>query len=85
MKKENVINRAKGALFGLAVGDALGTTLEFQPRPAEPVIKGMMGGGPFKLRPGEWTDDTAMTLCLADSLIDANGSDPKDQMQRYLA
>lgn len=85
MKKENVINRAKGALFGLAVGDALGTTLEFQPRPAEPVIKGMMGGGPFKLRPGEWTDDTAMALCLADSLIDANGSDPKDQMQRYLA
>ena len=85
MKKENVINRAKGALFGLAVGDALGTTLEFQSRPAEPVIKSMMGGGPFKLRPGEWTDDTAMALCLADSLIDANSSDPKDQMQRYLA
>ncbi|EKN3400895.1 ADP-ribosylglycohydrolase family protein [Yersinia enterocolitica] len=74
-------NRAKGALLGLAVGDALGTTLEFQPRPNEPVIKSMVGGGPFNLRAGEWTDDTSMMLCLADSLIDCNRSDPADQIR----
>ena len=85
MKQDILINRAKGALFGLAVGDALGTTLEFQPRPNEPVIKGMVGGGPFNLRSGQWTDDTSMALCLADSLIDTNRSDPEDQMRRYLA
>ncbi|CNI73634.1 ADP-ribosyl-[dinitrogen reductase] glycohydrolase [Yersinia frederiksenii] len=85
MKQDLLINRAKGALLGLAVGDALGTTLEFQSRPDEPVIKGMMGGGPFGLRAGEWTDDTSMMLCLADSLIDCNRSDPTDQIRRYIA
>lgn len=85
MKQDMLTNRAKGALLGLAVGDALGTTLEFQPRPDEPVIKGMMGGGPFNLRAGEWTDDTSMMLCLSDSLIDCNRSDPSDQIRRYIA
>lgn len=85
MKQDLLINRAKGALLGLAVGDALGTTLECQSRPNEPVIKGIVGGGPFKLRAGEWTDDTSMMLCLADSLIDCNRSDPVDQMKRYIA
>ena len=30
----------------------------------------MIGGGPFHLKPGEWTDDTSMVLCLAQSLIE---------------
>ena len=64
------VNRAKGALVGLALGDALGTTLEFQPRPAKPVVTDLVGGGPFMLEPGQWTDDTSMMLCLADSLIE---------------
>jgi ADP-ribosyl-[dinitrogen reductase] hydrolase len=42
-----------------------------------------VGGGPFGLRPGEWTDDTSMALCLAESLIERNGFDPADQMGRY--
>ncbi|WP_206244439.1 ADP-ribosylarginine hydrolase Tri1 [Novosphingobium terrae] len=61
-------NRARGALLGLAVGDAVGTTIEFTPRDSARV-EDMVGGGPFNLQPGEWTDDTSMALCLADALI----------------
>jgi len=79
-----LIERFEGALLGLAVGDALGATLEFQlPGTFEP-IDDMMGGGPFGLAPGDWTDDTSMALCLAESLIECNGFDPIDQLRRYL-
>ena len=77
-------DRFRGCLLGLATGDALGTTLEFRsPGSFEP-ISGMVGGGPFGLNPGEWTDDTSMALCLAASLIDCQGFDPADQMRRYV-
>ncbi len=73
-----------GCLLGLAVGDALGTTLEFkQPGTFKP-IKDIVGGGPFKLLPGQWTDDTSMALCLAESLIESKGFNPKDQLEKYL-
>lgn len=76
--------RYRGALLGLAVGDALGTTLEFQqPGTFEP-IEEMQGGGPFSLAVGQWTDDTSMALCLADSLIATGLFDAADQMSRYL-
>ena len=77
-------DRARGALVGLAVGDALGTTLEFQPAGSFAPITDMVGGGPFGLQPGQWTDDTSMALCLAESLIACQGFDPADQMRRYL-
>ncbi len=77
-------DRTRGALLGLAVGDALGTTLEFQrPGSFEPITD-MVGGGTFGLKPGEWTDDTSMALCLAESLVESGGFDPLDQMQRYV-
>ncbi|MBX3023782.1 ADP-ribosylglycohydrolase family protein [bacterium] len=77
-------DRYRGALLGLAVGDALGTTLEFRtPGSFEP-IGDMVGGGPFRLRPGEWTDDTSMALCLAESLVEHGAFDPRDQMERYV-
>jgi ADP-ribosyl-[dinitrogen reductase] hydrolase len=76
-------DRFRGCLLGLAVGDAVGTTLEFKPRGTFKPIVGMAGGGPFRLNPGEWTDDTSMALCLATSLSERNGFDPKDQMDRY--
>jgi ADP-ribosylglycohydrolase len=73
-----------GALLGLAGGDALGTTVEFkEPGSFEPV-RTIVGGGPFRLEPGRWTDDTSMALCLAESLIECRGFDPSDQMARYL-
>lgn len=61
-------DRAVGALVGLAVGDALGTAVEFKPRGSFPPVTGMRGGGAFGLRPGEWTDDTSMALALAEAL-----------------
>ena len=76
--------RYLGSLLGLAVGDALGTTLEFQPPGSFEPITDMIGGGPFDLEPGQWTDDTSMALCLAESLIECNGFDPVDQLNRYL-
>jgi len=79
-----ILDRYRGCLLGLAVGDAVGTTLEFKrPGTFEP-LKDMVGGGPFNLKPGEWTDDTSMALCLAASLIEKRGFDPVDQLTRYL-
>lgn len=77
-------DRFRGCLVGLATGDALGTTLEFrEPGTFEP-IDDMVGGGPFGLEPGQWTDDTSMALCLATSLIEMGGFNPTDQMRRYV-
>lgn len=73
-----------GALLGLAVGDAVGTTLEFTtPGTFEPITD-MVGGGPFRLQAGQWTDDTSMALCLAISLVETGMFDPADQMRRYV-
>ena len=77
-------DRYRGCLVGLAVGDALGTTVEFKrPGSFEP-IDDMVGGGWFRLDPGQWTDDTSMALCLATSLVECGRFDPMDQMRRYL-
>jgi ADP-ribosyl-[dinitrogen reductase] hydrolase len=76
--------RFRGALLGLAVGDAIGTTVEFKPPGSFPAVTDMVGGGPFHLAPGQWTDDTSMALCLAESLLECNGFDARDQMERYV-
>lgn len=76
-------NRFRGCLLGLAVGDAVGTTVEFKPRGSFPPVTDLVGGGPFGLKAGQWTDDTSMALCLATSLIAKKGFDPVDQMDRY--
>ena len=80
----DLIERYQGCLLGLAVVDALGTTLEFKPRGTFEPIDDMVGGGCFDLEPGQWTDDTSMALCLAESLIEKKGFDPYDQMEKYL-
>ncbi|MBT9292062.1 ADP-ribosylglycohydrolase family protein [Hyphomicrobiaceae bacterium 22] len=78
-------NRAVGALLGLAVGDAVGTTLEFKRRDDRaPRLTDMVGGGPFGLKPGEWTDDTAMALALAESLRAHPTLDERDLMNRFV-
>jgi ADP-ribosylglycohydrolase len=71
-------------MLGMAAGDALGTTLEFRPPGSFTPIEDMVGGGPFGLRAGEWTDDTSMALCLAESLIETGRFDPVDQLERYV-
>lgn len=76
-------SRFRGSLLGLACGDALGAPIEFmRPDHFHPVTD-FRGGGAFGVRPGQWTDDTSMALCLADSLIECRGFDPRDQMERY--
>ena len=77
-------SRYEGCLLGLAAGDALGTTVEFKaPGTFEPMTD-IVGGGPFNLKRGAWTDDTSMALCLAESLIECRAFDAADQMERYI-
>jgi len=84
MSDVEMADRACGCLLGLAVGDAVGTTREFSRRDTHPPLTDMVGGGPFRLRPGEWTDDTSMALCLADSLMACSTLDQRDLMERFV-
>ena len=77
-------DRFRGALLGLAVGDAVGTTVEFCPPGTFEPVRDMVGGGPFALPAGAWTDDTSMALCLAESLVERRVFDPVDQLERYV-
>ncbi|MBA3456225.1 MAG: ADP-ribosylglycohydrolase family protein [Deltaproteobacteria bacterium] len=84
--------RARGTLLGLAVGDALGTTYEFEaidqaayPELATGPATDVVGGGPFDLEAGAITDDTQMAVCLARSLADHGRLDADDVGRRYLA
>jgi ADP-ribosylglycohydrolase len=78
------LDRYRGAILGLATGDALGAPLEFTTPGSFTPITDMIGGGPFQLQPGEWTDDTSMALCLAGSLVECVAYDPVDQLSRYV-
>ncbi|CAF2743793.1 unnamed protein product [Rotaria sp. Silwood2] len=72
-------------MFGLTVGDALGAHVEFRPNSylvAHPV-KDLVGGGTWGLERGQFTDDTSMALCLANSLIACGDFIPYDQLVRY--
>jgi len=77
-------DRATGALLGLACGDAVGTPLEFRAPGSFRPIADMVGGGPFGLPAGAWTDDTSLALCLAESIVDTGTLDPADQLRRYV-
>lgn len=81
---ERVRDRAIGALLGLAVGDAVGAAIEFSSKPEFALIEDMIGGGPHGLEPGQWTDDTAMALALAESLDTNPELDPGDLMDRFV-
>ena len=77
-------SRYQGLMLGLAAGDALGTTVEFRPPGSFEPLTDIVGGGPFGLAPGQWTDDTSMALCLAESLVECRGFNGCDQMDRYV-
>lgn len=79
-----MLDKLRGTLIGLAVGDALGAAVEFQSPGSFVPVTGYRAGGPHGLQPGEWTDDTSMALALADS-IGAVGWDLNDQAARYVA
>lgn len=78
------LDRYRGSLLGLAAGDALGTTLEFKAPGNFTPLTDIVGGGPFDLKPGEWTDDTSMALCLAESLVTRRAFDPVHQLETYV-
>lgn len=79
----NEVDRKRGMLLGLAIGDALGAAVEFQPRGTFPPVKEFRAGGPHGLNAGEWTDDTSMALALADSMS-LMGWDLNDQASQYV-
>lgn len=80
--REQIIDRCKGALYGLAIGDALGAAVEFRYPGEFAPVTGYRGLGPHGLSAGEWTDDTSMALALAASLKE--GWDMNDQINRYI-
>lgn len=81
--KLNLEQRYLGSLLGLAVGDTLGASVEFLQRDSF-VVNDMPTEEVRGVKPGYFTDDTSMALCLADSLIYCQGFKPIDQMYRYL-
>jgi ADP-ribosyl-[dinitrogen reductase] hydrolase len=78
-----VRGRFLGALLGLAAGDALAAATQYRRPGTFTPVGDLLGGGPFDLPRGGWSDDTAMALCLADSLLECDGFDARDQVERY--
>jgi ADP-ribosyl-[dinitrogen reductase] hydrolase len=76
-------SRFQGMLAGLAVGDALAAPTQMLKRGSFAPVHDMIGGGNYDLPRGAWTDDTAMALCLAESLLERHGFDARDQVERY--
>jgi ADP-ribosyl-[dinitrogen reductase] hydrolase len=76
--------RFLGALLGLALGDAVAVATQFKRPGRFAPVGDLIGGGPFDLPRGAWSDDTAMALCLADSLLECGGFDARDQVGRYV-
>jgi ADP-ribosyl-[dinitrogen reductase] hydrolase len=75
--------RFQGALVGLALGDALAAHTQFRKPGTFSPVGDLLGGGPFDLPRGAWSDDTAMALLVGESLIEREGFDAHDQVQRF--
>lgn len=76
-------SRFRGALLGLALGDALAAPAQYARAGTFGPVRDLLGGGPYDLPRGAWTDDTALALLLARSLLESGGCDPADQRQRF--
>jgi ADP-ribosyl-[dinitrogen reductase] hydrolase len=83
MNQDVLFDKIKGGMYGVAVGDALGGTTEFMSvREIQSVygyLTEMIGGGVWRLEPGEVTDDTMMTLCVAEGILE-NPTNPLDSV-----
>jgi ADP-ribosyl-[dinitrogen reductase] hydrolase len=84
-----IVSRCQGAMIGLAIGDALGAPVEFLNRGEFPPFAEGGGnyyreGGKFNLTKGEWTDDTSVALCAAQSIVKLKGFDPSELRHQYL-
>ncbi len=85
MSSPSLPSRIRGSFFGVAICDALGGPVEFKPRGSFPLVTNLKPNSNFSLPAGCFTDDTSMTLCLAQSLIDRRGFDAHDQVKKYIA
>jgi len=87
MESPELVSRAQACLLGAAVGDALGATVEFltpsEIRARHGVHRRIRGGGWLRLRPGQVTDDTEMSLCLARALVRVGGWDPSAAAEEF--
>ena len=83
MANSDTLSHIHGSLLGLAVGDAIGTTVETMPSGSFEPLTDMIGGGKFSVLPGQWTDDTSMALCVAESAVECQGYNPIDQLIRF--
>lgn len=68
-----IVAQVQSALMGLCVGDALGVPVEFSSRAArqQDPVRDLRGYGTWNQPPGTWSDDSSLTFCLADCLVDA--------------
>ncbi|MBJ9992070.1 ADP-ribosylglycohydrolase family protein [Paenibacillus sp. S28] len=84
--QDQMLDRLKGGLYGVAVGDALGGTTEFmsvrEVKAQYGYLTEIIGGGVWQLEPGEVTDDTMMTLCVAEGILE-NPVEPMEAIGRY--
>ena len=78
MEKKMDANRMKGMLWGLVVGDCLGSPIQFSSKDGHPWITEMVECPVFRLPPGYWTDDSSMAMCVMDSYIRKDCYDLKD-------
>ncbi len=76
--------KAKGMLWGLVVGDAFGSPIQFSGRDSHPWITEMVACPVFNLPPGYWTDDGSMAMCVMDSFVRNGGYDLKDIAGTFL-
>lgn len=77
-------DRAKGLLWGLVVGDCLGSPIQFSGKESHPWIAGMVACPVFGLPPGYWTDDGSMAMCVMDSYVRKDGYDLKDIAETFV-
>ncbi|CAH1208094.1 ADP-ribosyl-[dinitrogen reductase] glycohydrolase [Paenibacillus allorhizoplanae] len=81
MNKHDLLDKIKGGIYGVAIGDALGGTTEFMSvreiHARYGYLTEIIGGGVWRLEPGEVTDDTMMTLCVAEGILE----NPKDPLE----
>lgn len=85
MNSNKILSKFQGSILGLAIGDALGAPVEFEARGSFEVVTKMRAGGPFNLKKGQWTDDTSLALCIAQSLIENKNFIAADVMKRFHA
>jgi ADP-ribosyl-[dinitrogen reductase] hydrolase len=77
-------DQALGMFVGLFIGDAMGAPLEFTKPNQGPAVRSMIGGGSHKVAPGEWTDDGAMAMCIADAYLSAGMFDASATQKNFM-